>query len=148
VIGAAAAAQPGEDMSIRPFTFRASDEALSDLKRRIAATKWPNKELVSDASQGVQLATMHQALHLLVFHLPVGSRHGLCVVEDRLLAAIKEVALAPSLESFHLFQAHAPLDETRPATPLASFPAMWRTALPVRPMIQSSPRGRQPMSCR
>lgn len=60
VIGAAAAAQPGEDMSIRPFTFRASDEALSDLKRRIAATKWPNKELVSDASQGVQLATMQK----------------------------------------------------------------------------------------
>ena len=60
VIGAAAAAQPGEDMSIRPFKFRASDEALADLKRRIAATKWPNKELVSDASQGVQLATMQK----------------------------------------------------------------------------------------
>jgi pimeloyl-ACP methyl ester carboxylesterase len=60
LIGAAAAAQPGEDMSIRPFKFRASDEALADLKRRIAATKWPNKELVSDASQGVQLATMQK----------------------------------------------------------------------------------------
>ncbi len=60
VIGAAAAAQPGEDMSIRPFKFRASDKALADLKRRIAATKWPNKELVSDASQGVQLATMQK----------------------------------------------------------------------------------------
>jgi hypothetical protein len=47
-------------MSIRLFTFRASDEALADLKRRIAATKWPNKELVSDASQGVQLATMQK----------------------------------------------------------------------------------------
>jgi Epoxide hydrolase N terminus len=46
-------------MSIRPFKFCASDEALADLKR-IAATKWPNKELVSDASQGVQLATMRK----------------------------------------------------------------------------------------
>jgi hypothetical protein len=42
-----------------------------------------------------------QALDLLIFHLQVRSRHGLCVVEDRLLAAIKQIALAPSLESFH-----------------------------------------------
>jgi pimeloyl-ACP methyl ester carboxylesterase len=46
---------------IRPFTFRASDEALADLKRRIIATNWPDKETVTDASQGVQLATV-QAL--------------------------------------------------------------------------------------
>jgi pimeloyl-ACP methyl ester carboxylesterase len=44
--------------SIRPFEFHASDEALADLRRRIAATKWPERETVADASQGVQLATM------------------------------------------------------------------------------------------
>jgi pimeloyl-ACP methyl ester carboxylesterase len=38
-----------------------SDEQLADLRRRIQATRWPDKELVADASQGVQLATM-QAL--------------------------------------------------------------------------------------
>jgi pimeloyl-ACP methyl ester carboxylesterase len=48
------------DTSIRPFKFRASDEALADLKRRITATKWPSKEPVRDATQGVQLATMQQ----------------------------------------------------------------------------------------
>ena len=44
------------DDTMRPFTFRASDDALADLKRRITATKWPSRELV--AMQGVQLATM------------------------------------------------------------------------------------------
>ena len=48
------------DDSIRPFTFHASDEALADLRRRIAATKWPSPELVTDASQGVQLATTRE----------------------------------------------------------------------------------------
>src|SRR6516225_5268937 len=46
---------------VRPFTFTASDEALADLRRRVAATEWPEKETVADTSQGVQLATM-QAL--------------------------------------------------------------------------------------
>ncbi|AYG63652.1 epoxide hydrolase family protein [Rhizobium jaguaris] len=51
---------PGQavDTSIRPFQFHASDEALADLRRRIAATKWPSRELVKDATQGVQLETM------------------------------------------------------------------------------------------
>jgi pimeloyl-ACP methyl ester carboxylesterase len=46
--------------SIRPFQFHAADEALADLRRRIGATNWPESELVSDASQGVQLATMRK----------------------------------------------------------------------------------------
>lgn len=45
---------------IRPFRFRATEAALADLKRRIAATKWPSQELVPDASQGVKLATMRK----------------------------------------------------------------------------------------
>jgi pimeloyl-ACP methyl ester carboxylesterase len=56
-----AGAAESQTASVRPFTFRASDEALADLRRRIAATKWPSRELVGDASQGVQLVTM-QAL--------------------------------------------------------------------------------------
>lgn len=42
---------------VRPFSFTASDEALADLRRRITATQWPERETVADASQGVQLAT-------------------------------------------------------------------------------------------
>ncbi|MCH8614515.1 epoxide hydrolase [Sphingomonas sp. SM33] len=48
------------DETIRPFSFRASDEDLADLKRRIAATRWPERELVDDASQGVQLDTIQK----------------------------------------------------------------------------------------
>jgi pimeloyl-ACP methyl ester carboxylesterase len=45
---------------IRPFKFNATDDALVDLRRRIAATKWPERETVADTSQGVQLATMQE----------------------------------------------------------------------------------------
>lgn len=45
---------------IRPFSFTASDDALANLRRRVAATIWPDKETVADASQGVPLATMRQ----------------------------------------------------------------------------------------
>ena len=46
--------------AIRPFTVHFPDEALADLKRRIAATRWPERETVTDQSQGVQLATVQK----------------------------------------------------------------------------------------
>jgi pimeloyl-ACP methyl ester carboxylesterase len=46
--------------AVRPFQFRASDEALADLRRRITTTRWPGRETVPDATQGVQLATMQK----------------------------------------------------------------------------------------
>jgi pimeloyl-ACP methyl ester carboxylesterase len=46
--------------AIRPFTFRAPDEALADLRRRIDAARWPDREQVGDASQGVQLSTIQK----------------------------------------------------------------------------------------
>ena len=44
--------------SIRPFKVNIPEEALTDLKRRIAATRWPDKETVIDRSQGAQLADL------------------------------------------------------------------------------------------
>jgi len=59
VIGARAIAQPSVDTSIRPFPkIHMPQEAIEELRRRIAATRWPEKETVSDQSQGVPLATM------------------------------------------------------------------------------------------
>ncbi len=46
--------------SIRPFRVEFSDEALSDLRRRINVTRWPDRETVSDDSQGVRLALMQE----------------------------------------------------------------------------------------
>jgi pimeloyl-ACP methyl ester carboxylesterase len=60
IIGAATAFEPVEDPSIRPFRYHATDAELADLKRRIRATRWPSKELVDDATQGVQLATIQK----------------------------------------------------------------------------------------
>jgi pimeloyl-ACP methyl ester carboxylesterase len=45
---------------IRPFHIHFPDSALADLKKRVAATRWPDKETVTDSSQGVQLATMQK----------------------------------------------------------------------------------------
>ncbi len=46
--------------AIRPFRYTASDTALAELRRRILATKWAEKETVSDQSQGLPLATMQE----------------------------------------------------------------------------------------
>ena len=45
---------------IRPFHVEISEDELAEMRRRIAATRWPSKELVSDRSQGVQLATLRE----------------------------------------------------------------------------------------
>ena len=57
------AAEPGaaaEDITIRPFQVSIPDEDLDDLRRRLAAARWPSRELVADRSQGVQLATTQE----------------------------------------------------------------------------------------
>jgi pimeloyl-ACP methyl ester carboxylesterase len=55
-------ARVGSDANaLRPFQFKIPEEELTELRRRIEATRWPERETVPDATQGVQLATM-QAL--------------------------------------------------------------------------------------
>src|SRR5207253_7907134 len=49
-----------EDTAIRPFHIHVPEEALTDLRRRIAATRWPDKETVADQSQGAQLAKLQE----------------------------------------------------------------------------------------
>ena len=48
------------DELIRPFTVHVSDDALDDLRQRLAITRWPEKETVEDESQGVPLATIQE----------------------------------------------------------------------------------------
>jgi pimeloyl-ACP methyl ester carboxylesterase len=52
--------QAADKTAIRPFEFTFSDAELADLRRRVNATRWPDREQVTDASQGVQLATMQK----------------------------------------------------------------------------------------
>jgi pimeloyl-ACP methyl ester carboxylesterase len=49
-----------ETNAIRPFRINVPEAALVDLRQRIAATRWPDRETVTDESQGVQSATMQQ----------------------------------------------------------------------------------------
>jgi len=58
-----AALSKDQDTSIRPFHVNVPEDALVDLRKRIAATRWPDRETVTDASQGVQLATMQELAH-------------------------------------------------------------------------------------
>ena len=69
---AAVAAQPSAEASdgpavakdaIRPFRIQVADSDVQDLRRRILATRWPEKETVGDESQGVQLATSQAVAH-------------------------------------------------------------------------------------
>ena len=57
LLPATARAQP-EDPAIRPFRIEAPEGSLADLRRRLAAARWPDRETVTDQSQGVQLAKM------------------------------------------------------------------------------------------
>ena len=57
----AMSSRPASTTGVRPFRVEVPDEAIADLRRRISATRWPDRETVADHSQGVQLATI-QAL--------------------------------------------------------------------------------------
>jgi pimeloyl-ACP methyl ester carboxylesterase len=50
----------GEGVAIRPFRIEVPQEEIDELRRRVRATRWPEKELVDDQSQGVQLATVRE----------------------------------------------------------------------------------------
>jgi ribosomal 50S subunit-associated protein YjgA (DUF615 family) len=53
------------DGAIREFAINVPDADLVDLRNRVRATRWPEKETVADQSQGVQLATMLSARSML-----------------------------------------------------------------------------------
>jgi pimeloyl-ACP methyl ester carboxylesterase len=52
--------RPASTTGVRPFRVEAPDEAITDLRRRISGTRWPDRETVADNSQGVQLATIQE----------------------------------------------------------------------------------------
>src|SRR5580765_6500736 len=60
VAAAPATRRAADGLAIRPFTFHASQAELDELRRRVAGTRFPEKETVADASQGVQLATVQK----------------------------------------------------------------------------------------
>jgi len=55
--------KPESSETIRPFHVKVSDAQLADLRRRVLATQWPEKETVNDYTQGVKLETMKALAH-------------------------------------------------------------------------------------
>ena len=49
-----------QTQQVRPFTIETSDADLEELRARVAATRWPEKETVTDQSQGVPIKTAQQ----------------------------------------------------------------------------------------
>src|SRR5688572_8198721 len=54
------AAAENNDTAIRPFRVKVPEADVADLRRRLAATRWPDKETVADESQGAQLAKLQE----------------------------------------------------------------------------------------
>src|ERR1700691_3211011 len=57
---ARATEQAGGNEAIRPFHFNFPASDITEIHRRVNATRWPEKELVADVSQGVRIATMQK----------------------------------------------------------------------------------------
>ena len=78
VEGPAVAESIGDDgpSAIRPFRVNVPDEALVDLRRRLAATRWPEQETVLDESQGAPLATIQELVALLADRLRLAQGRG------------------------------------------------------------------------
>jgi pimeloyl-ACP methyl ester carboxylesterase len=62
-VGPTTARAAAEGDAIRRFRVNVPQEQIVDLRRRIAATRWPDKETVTDKSQGVQLSTIQKLAH-------------------------------------------------------------------------------------
>ncbi|MGO4780488.1 epoxide hydrolase N-terminal domain-containing protein, partial [Lysobacter sp. 2RAB21] len=56
----AAVGASAEDRAIRPFRVAVPEAALADLRKRVLATRWPERETVGDQSQGAQLAKLQE----------------------------------------------------------------------------------------
>jgi pimeloyl-ACP methyl ester carboxylesterase len=85
-------AHASDDPAIRPFKVQVPQVALDDLRRRVNATRWPDKETVSDRSQGTQLAKLQE----LVRHW--GTNYDWRKLEARLNALPQFVTTIDGLE--------------------------------------------------
>jgi pimeloyl-ACP methyl ester carboxylesterase len=92
---------------VRPFRIDVSEEEIDELRRRIAATRWPEKEAVTDQTQGVQLATM-QALARYW-----GSEYDFRRVETRLNALPQFITEIDGLD-IHFIHVRSPHENALP----------------------------------
>jgi pimeloyl-ACP methyl ester carboxylesterase len=92
---------------IRPFRVEFPQEEIDDLRRRIAATRFPEKETVADQSQGVQLATMQELMRYW------GTDYDMGRVEERLNALPQFVTEIDGLD-IHFMHVRSPHEDALP----------------------------------
>jgi len=98
---------PETATEIRPFSVEVPEEELADLRRRIAATRWPEKETVADDTQGVQLATMRNLVRYW------GSEYDFGRVEARLNAFTQFMTEIDGLD-IHFIHVRSPHENALP----------------------------------
>jgi len=96
-----------ENGAIRPFKVDISMGELEDLRRRIVATRWPEKETVADATQGVRLKTTQELVRYW------GSEYDFKRVEDRLNAVPQFVTEIDGLD-IHFIHVKSPHENALP----------------------------------
>jgi pimeloyl-ACP methyl ester carboxylesterase len=94
-------------LEIRPFHVEVAEKVLADLRRRLAATRWPERETVADQSQGVQLATMQELVRYW------GGEYDFGRVEARLNAFPQFVTEIDGLE-LHFIHVRSPHEHALP----------------------------------
>jgi pimeloyl-ACP methyl ester carboxylesterase len=94
-------------VEIRPFHVDVPEDALVDLRRRIASTRWPEKELVDDQSQGVQLATIQELVRYW------GTEYDFRRLEARLNALPQFITEIDGLD-IHFIHARSPHEDALP----------------------------------
>jgi pimeloyl-ACP methyl ester carboxylesterase len=96
-----------EAAQVRPFHVDVPEEELDDLRRRIAATRWPERETVADESQGVQLATMQKLVRYW------GTEYDFRRVEARLNALPQFITEIDGLD-IHFIHVRSPHENALP----------------------------------
>jgi pimeloyl-ACP methyl ester carboxylesterase len=98
---------PESATEIRPFSVEVPEEELADLRRRIAATRWPEQETVADTTQGVQLATMQKLIQYW------GTEYDFSRVEARLNAFPQFITEIDGLD-IHFIHVKSPEENALP----------------------------------
>jgi pimeloyl-ACP methyl ester carboxylesterase len=93
--------------AVRPFRYEASEADLADLRQRISAMRWPEKETVTDPSQGVQLATTQALANYWA------TEHDWRKVEARLNALPQFITEIDGLD-IHFIHVRSPHDDAMP----------------------------------
>jgi pimeloyl-ACP methyl ester carboxylesterase len=104
---ATASAQPTSAEGVRPFTVDVPDDEIRDLRARIEATRWPPRELVEDAGQGVQLDTTRELIRYW------GGDYDMSRVEDRLNAFPQFMTEIEGV-SIHFIHVQSPHEDALP----------------------------------